>query len=171
MNNSFATYRRQPPPPGPTHNPRGARPPLEHSLQLETQGSSAPIYLQQLTSATPAFIPVDHRFEGHQRGKANPHHPPEGGSQRAVDGLVWAPEDELPPPSPGGMPRSPSFQKAQMSPLQEFTFPASPDGLLHYGTQFQEQQPVLRQKLPQLFGGQHYRHAQEAFAMQESMLL
>uniref|UniRef100_A0A3B4US58 USP6 N-terminal like n=1 Tax=Seriola dumerili TaxID=41447 RepID=A0A3B4US58_SERDU len=154
MNNSFATYRRQPPP-GSTHNPRGIRPPPEHSMQLETQGSSTPIYLQQLTSTTQVYTPVDYRFEGHRRG----------------EGSVWASEDELPPQSPGGMPRSPSFQKAQMSPVQEFTFPAAPDGLLHYRTQFQEQQPVIRQQLPQLFGGPHYRHAQEAFAMQESMLL
>ncbi|XP_022605428.1 USP6 N-terminal-like protein isoform X4 [Seriola dumerili] len=170
MNNSFATYRRQPPP-GSTHNPRGIRPPPEHSMQLETQGSSTPIYLQQLTSTTQVYTPVDYRFEGHRRGEANPHYLPEGGPRRAVEGSVWASEDELPPQSPGGMPRSPSFQKAQMSPVQEFTFPAAPDGLLHYRTQFQEQQPVIRQQLPQLFGGPHYRHAQEAFAMQESMLL
>ncbi|XP_056223600.1 USP6 N-terminal-like protein isoform X2 [Seriola aureovittata] len=170
MNNSFATYRRQPPP-GSTHNPRSFRPPQEHSMQLETQGSSIPIYLQQLTSTTQVYTPVDYRFEGHRRGEANPHYLPEGGPRRAVEGSVWASEDELPPQSPGGMPRSPSFQKAQMSPVQEFTFPAAPDGLLHYRTQFQEQQPVIRQQLPQLFGGPHYRHAQEAFAMQESMLL
>ncbi|XP_040006409.1 USP6 N-terminal-like protein isoform X2 [Xiphias gladius] len=170
MNNSFATYRRQPPPSS-THNPRSPRPPPEHSLQPETQGRATPIYLQQLTSTAQVFTQVDYRFEGHQRREVNPHYLPEGGPQRAVDGLVRAPGDELPPQSPGGMPRSPSFQQAQMSPVQEFTFPANPGGLLHYRTQFQGQQPVIRQKLPQLFGGQHYRHAQEAFAMQESMLL
>ena len=169
MNNSY-TYRRQPPPSS-THNPRNARSPPEHSLQLETQGSSTPIYLQQLTSATQVYAPVDYRFERHQRGEANPHYLPEGGLRRPVDGLPWSPEDELPPQSPGGMPRSPSFQRAQMSPVQEFTFPPNPETLHHYRTQFQEQQPVLRQQLPQLFGGPHYRHAQEAFAMQESMLL
>ncbi|XP_019115873.2 USP6 N-terminal-like protein isoform X3 [Larimichthys crocea] len=169
MNNSFTTYRRQPPP---NSTSRNARPPPEHSLQLETQGSSTPIYLQQLTSTAQVYAPVDYRFEGHRRGEANPsHYPPESGSRRPVDGLPWSPEDELPPPSPGGIPRSPSFQRAQMSPVQEFTFPANPDSLLHYRTQFQEQQPVMRQQLPQLFGGPHYRHAQEAFAMQESMLL
>ncbi|XP_070709836.1 USP6 N-terminal-like protein isoform X2 [Pempheris klunzingeri] len=170
MNNSFTTYRRQLPPSS-THNLRNTRPPLDHSLQLETQGSSTPIYLQQLTSTAQVYAPVDYRFEGHQRGEANPHYLPEGGPRRPVDGLPWAPEDELPPKSPGGMPRSPSFQRAQMSPVQEFTFPANPNDLLHYRTQFQEQQPVIRQQLPQLFGGPHYRHAQEAFAMQESMLL
>uniref|UniRef100_UPI0037E79B7E USP6 N-terminal-like protein isoform X2 n=1 Tax=Semicossyphus pulcher TaxID=241346 RepID=UPI0037E79B7E len=170
MNNSYTTYRRQPPPSS-THNPRHVRPPPEHSLQLETQGSSTPIYLQQLTSTAQVFSPVDYRFEGHRRGESNPHYLPEGGSRRPVDGLTWGPENELPPPSPGGMPRSPSFQRAQMSPVQEFTFPPNPDDLLHYRTQFQEQQPVIRQQLPQLFGGPHYRHAQEAFAMQESMLL
>lgn len=170
MNNSFATYRRQPPP-NSTHNPRNARPPPEHSLQLETQGRSTPIYLQQLTSTSQVYNPVDYRFEGHRRVEPNLQYLPEGGQRRAVDGLAWAPEDELPPQSPGGMPRSPSFQRAQMSPVQEFTFPPNPDSLLHYRTQFQEQQPVIRQQLPQLFGGPHYRHAQEAFAMQESMLL
>ncbi|XP_042367676.1 USP6 N-terminal-like protein [Plectropomus leopardus] len=164
MNNSYTTYRR-----GPPHNPRNARPPPEHSVQLETQGSSTPIYLQQLTSTAQVYAPVDYRFEGHRRGEA--HYLPDGGPRRPVDGLPWAPEDELSPQSPGGMPRSPSFQRAQMSPVQEFTFPPKPDGLLHYRTQFQEQQPVMRQQLPQLFGGPHYRHAQEAFAMQESMLL
>ncbi|XP_029350793.1 USP6 N-terminal-like protein isoform X3 [Echeneis naucrates] len=164
MNHSFATYRRQPPP-GSAQNPR-SRPPLEQSLQLQTQGSSTPIYLQQLTSTAQVC-----RFEEPWRGDAGPHYQPEGGSRRAVAGPLWASEDELPPQSPGGMPRSPSFQKAQMSPVHEFTFPPKPDSLLHYRTQFQEQQTVIRQQLPQLFGGPHYRHAQEAFAMQESMLL
>lgn len=177
MNNSFATYHRQPPPlpHSSAHNPaRSVRP-----LQLETQGSSTPIYLQQLTSPTQVYSsPADYRFERHRRGEANLHFLPEvvgggGASRRAAEGPVWGPEDERPPQSPGGgVPRSPSFHKAQMSPVQEFTFPSNaPDGLLHYRTQFQEQQPLIRQQLPQLFGGPHYRHAQEAFALQESMLL
>ncbi|KAM8740750.1 USP6 N-terminal-like protein isoform 2-T2 [Acanthopagrus schlegelii] len=169
MNNSYTTYRRQPPPSS-THNPRNARPPPEHSLQLESQGSSTPIYLQQLTSTAQVYAPVDYRFEGHRRAEANPHYLPESGSRRPIEVIPWA-DDDLPPQSPGGMPRSPSFQRAQMSPVQEFTFPDNPDSLHHYRTQFQEQQPVMRQQLPQLFGGPHYRHAQEAFAMQESMLL
>lgn len=167
MNNSFATYRRQPPQSSAHNPPRSVRPPPE----LETQGSSTPIYLQQLTSPTQVYSsPVDYRFEHHRRGYL-----PEGvpAQRRAAEGPMWGPEDERPPQSPGGgVPRSPSFHKAQMSPVQEFTFPSNnPDGLLHYRTQFQEQQPVVRQQLPQLFGGPHYRHAQEAFALQESMLL
>ncbi|XP_060936354.1 USP6 N-terminal-like protein [Limanda limanda] len=162
MNNSFATYRRQPPP-GAALGPRSTRPPL----QLETQGSSTPIYLQQLTSTAQVHALGDGRFEGQLRGRASPQYQPGGGAQRAVDVLRWAPEDALPPPSPGGVPRSPSFQQAQMSPHKEFIFPASPDSMLQYRTQLQEQQ----QQLPQLFGGPHYRHAQEAFALQESMLL
>lgn len=157
MNNSYTTYRRQPP----THNPHSPRAAPEHS-----QGSSTPIYLQQLTSTAQVYAPAgEFRFEG------NPQHLPEVGSRRPIDGLPWALEDELPLKSPGGMPRSPSFQRAQMSPVQEFTFPDEPDSLLHYRTQYPEQQPVIRHQLPQLFGGPHYRHAQEAFAMQESMLL
>ncbi|XP_071389330.1 USP6 N-terminal-like protein [Centroberyx affinis] len=159
--NSYATYHRHPP------DPRNAGPPPERPLQLESPGSSTPVYLRQPTRLT--YAPTDYRFEGQRRGEANPHYPPE----QVVDGHPWAQEGELPPRSPGGMPRSPSFQRAQMSPVQEFTFPSppDPDSLLHYRTQYQEQQPVLRQQLPQLFGGPHYRHAQEAFAMQESMLL
>lgn len=151
MNNSFTTYRRQPPPSS-THIPLNARPPPEHSMKLETQGSTTPIYLQKQV-----YAQGDFRFED--------------GPRQPVDGLPWGLGGELPPQSPGGMPRSPSFQRAQMSPVQEFTFPANPDSLHHYRTQFQEQQPVIRHQLPQLFGGPHYRHAQEAFAMQESMLL
>ncbi|XP_034081841.1 USP6 N-terminal-like protein isoform X2 [Gymnodraco acuticeps] len=162
MNNCYTTYRR-----GPPGNPRNVRPPPEHSLQLETQGRSTPIYLQQLTSTSQVYTPVDYRFEGHQRGEQLHEG---GGHRRPVDGaLPWAPDDERPPHTPGGVPRSPSFERAQMSPVQEFTFPPNPEPLLHYRTPLQE--PVLRQQLPQLFGGPHYRHAQEAFALQESMLL
>ncbi|XP_026219222.1 USP6 N-terminal-like protein isoform X2 [Anabas testudineus] len=167
MNNSYATYRRQPPSSS-THIPKA---PPQHSLQLEIQGSSTPIYLQQLTATSQVYAPMDYRFEGHGRDEANLHYLPEGGTRRAVDGHIWSPEDEQLPRSPGGMPRSPSFQQAQMSPVQQFTFPTSSDNLVHYRTQFQGQQPIIRQQLPQLFGGPHYRHAQEAFAMQESMLL
>ncbi|KAM4615675.1 USP6 N-terminal-like protein [Polymixia lowei] len=166
MNNSYATYRR--PPPSSSRDPRIAGPPPGGVLLLESPGRATPVYLRQptrLTSAPQAYTQADYRFEGHR----NPHHPPEG-SGRAADGQPWE-EGELPPRSPGGMPRSPSFQRAQMSPVQEFTFPGDPDGLLRYRTQFQEQQPVMRQQIPQLFGGPHYRHAQEAFALQESMLL
>ncbi|XP_055367173.1 USP6 N-terminal-like protein isoform X2 [Betta splendens] len=166
-NNSFATYRRQPPPSS-AHNPRLAKPPPEHSLQLEPQGSTTPIYLQQFTS-TSEPNQVNYRFEGQRRDEANLRYLPN--VERVVDGLLWSPEHEQLPISPGGMPRSPSFQQAQMSPVQQFTFPASSDGIHHYRTEFQEQQPVIRQQLPQLFGGPHYRHAQEAFALQETMLL
>nr|XP_057925360.1 USP6 N-terminal-like protein isoform X2 [Doryrhamphus excisus] len=151
--NTFATYRRQQPPPGAAHHPR--RPPL----QLEQQGRTTPIYLQKLTSTAQVHAPVDYSFEGQTRDEYHPQ-----------DGPPWAPPVERPPQSPGGVPRSPSFQKAQMSPVEVFTFPDA-DGPQHYGTPFREQHPVVRQQLPQLFGGTHYRHAQEAFAMQDSMLL
>ncbi|XP_076016139.1 USP6 N-terminal-like protein isoform X2 [Genypterus blacodes] len=169
MNNSYATYPKQPS--SSTENLQNTRPPQEHLLQLDTPGSSTPIYLRQptwLNSTTQVYAPVDYTFEG-----PNPHFSPDRGSGHVEDGPVWAQEDELLPPcSPGGVPRSPSFQRAQMSPVQEFVFPDNPENLLHYRSQFQEKQPVTRQQqLPQLFGGSHYRHAQEAFAMQESMLL
>ncbi|XP_053718944.1 USP6 N-terminal-like protein isoform X1 [Synchiropus splendidus] len=171
MNNSFATYRRQTPPTVNTHMHQNFRVPPEH-VQLETTGRTTPIYLQKLTSTAQVHAPMDYRFEGPRIGKTNLQYGQDGGQRRMVDGSAWAGEHELlPPPSPGGMPRSPSFQRAQMSPVQEFLFPDSPDSRLHYRTQFQEQPPVIRQQLPQLFGGPHYRHAQEAFAAQESMLL
>lgn len=156
MNNSYTTYRRQPPA-NSTHNSWDARAPSELP-----QGRSTPIYLQQFTSTSQVSAPTDYRQEGHLRGEHHhPHTPSDSG--------VWRPEgDELLPQSPGGMPRSPSLQQAQMSPLPVFTFPDNP---AHYQTQLPEQQPIVRQQHPQLFGGQHYRHAQEAFAMQESMLL
>ncbi|KAF7652928.1 hypothetical protein LDENG_00089630 [Lucifuga dentata] len=169
--NSYATYHKHPL--SSAQNPQNARPHPDHHRVLETQGGSTPIYLRQptrLTSTTQAYAPADYRLEG-----PNPHNFPEGGSGQVLDGNTWTQEEEeelpLPPCSPGGVSRSPSFQRAQMSPVQEFVFPTNPDSLLHYRTQFQEQQPVVRQQLPQLFGGPHYRHAQEAFAMQESMLL
>ncbi|XP_061570149.1 USP6 N-terminal-like protein isoform X2 [Cololabis saira] len=170
LNNSFATYRRNQPS-GSTRNLGNNRSPPDDSLHLESQGSSTPIYRQQLTATSHVYTKMDHRFEGHQRGEANQHYLSEGRPRWPVDGLQWKPEEELPPQSPGGMPRSPSFQRAQMSPVQEFIFPTNPDNLPHYRTQPQEQPTVMRQQLPQLFGGPHYRHAQEAFALQESMLL
>uniref|UniRef100_A0A3Q2QIS5 USP6 N-terminal-like protein n=1 Tax=Fundulus heteroclitus TaxID=8078 RepID=A0A3Q2QIS5_FUNHE len=163
LSNSYATYRRQPPP-GSNRHLQGSRPPPD---QLTPHSSSTPIYLQQLTSATQIQTTLDYAFEGHQRGEANPPHPPGGRPQPIVDGFPWALDDNGSLQSPGGMQRSPSFQQAQMSPVHQFTFPPSPDVLPHYRTQLQQQQ----QQLPQLFGGPHYRHAQEAFAMQESMLL
>ncbi|CAN9508514.1 unnamed protein product [Ophioblennius macclurei] len=159
VNNSFATYRRQPPP-GPPRNSQQIRSPLERPLHLEDQGTSTPIYLQQFTSPAQGPAPLDYHFEG------NPRYAAEGRSRRPLGGLQWDLGQEAPPQSPGGMPRSPSFLRAQMSPVQEFHFPPNPEAALHYRTQFQQQQ-----QLPQLFGGPHYRHAQEAFALQESMLL
>ncbi|KAK2882933.1 USP6 N-terminal-like protein isoform X2 [Channa argus] len=171
MNNSFATYPRQPPP-NSTDNPQSTKHPKEHSLQLETQGSYTPIYLQQLTSTSQVYGPsVDYRFEGHRKEELNQHYLPLGEPQRAVVEAAWSTAEELPPRSPGGIPRSPSFQQAQMSPVEELTFPPNPHSLPHYRKPLQDQQPIIRQQPPQLFGGPHYRHAQEAFAKQESMLL
>lgn len=156
MNNSYTTYRRQPPVNSNQSSRNVGAPP-----ELP-QGRSPPFYLQQLTSSSQVFASTNYRQEGHPRGEQDPPH-------SLSDSGVWQPEsDGLLSQSPGGMPRSPSFQQAQMSPLPVFTFPDAP---AHYGPQFQEQQPIIRQQHNQLFGGQHYMHAQEAFAMQESMLL
>ncbi|KAK7896825.1 hypothetical protein WMY93_022150 [Mugilogobius chulae] len=159
MNNSFATYRRQPPP----SSSRTAHNPQEYPLQLETSGTSTPIYLQQFTSTAQVYTPV-----GQRRMEPSLPYSQDDRLRGGMGEALWG-EGELPPPSPGGMPRSPSFQKAQMFPVQEFNFPAN--NLHHFRTQFHEQQPVLRQQLPQLFVGPHYRNAHEAFAMQDSMLL
>ncbi|XP_077355622.1 USP6 N-terminal-like protein [Festucalex cinctus] len=133
--NYFATHRREPPP-----NRCSPRPP---PLQLVPQGSATPIYLQKLTSTAQVHAPLDYRLEGR------------------APRSQWGPE-EPPPQSPSGMPRSPSFQRAQMSPVEVLEFPANGGGT---------RQPAVCQQLPRLFGGDHYRHAQEVFAMQESMLL
>lgn len=156
-NNSYTTYRRHPPT-NSTHTSWDVR-----AAPELPRGRPTPIYLQQFTPTSQVFALTDNRQQGHLRGEQ--HHP-----HSLPDSGVWRPEgDGLLPQSPGGMPRSPSFQQAQMSPLPVFMFPDNP---AHYGTPFQEQQqPFVRQQRPQLFGGQHYRHAQEAFAMQESMLL
>lgn len=70
--------------------------------------------------------------------------------------------------TPAGLARSKSFQKAQLSPVhpgQEFSFPSVPvsDSAMHYRA------VPGKKQMPTVFGGVHYR--QEAFAMQESMLL
>ncbi|XP_077566028.1 USP6 N-terminal-like protein [Stigmatopora nigra] len=114
-------------------HPRASRPP---PWVLESHGSSTPLYLQKLTSTSQVRTPADYGSRG--RG----------------------PEPQAPPPSPGGVPRSSSFQKAQLSPVEVLEF--SEDGM---------RRPAAHQMHPQLFGGAHYRQAQEVFAMQESMLL
>ncbi|XP_051911017.1 USP6 N-terminal-like protein [Hippocampus zosterae] len=138
-----ATRRREPPP-----DRRSPRPP-----PLQLGSPAAPIYLQKLTSAAHVHGALDYRFEGRAE------YPPEG----RIPGSRWGPEEPPPPQSPGGMPRSPSFQRAQMSPVDTFEFPEDEGGGTRRG--------FMPQQLPRLFGGKYYRHAQEAFAMQESMLL
>ncbi|XP_066524288.1 USP6 N-terminal-like protein isoform X2 [Hoplias malabaricus] len=97
---------------------------------------------------SPIFTPAEQRYERQRRG--------EGWYGEMMEGVGLEGGMGQPLRSVGGLPRSPSFQKAQLSPVhpvQEFTFPAA---------------SVPR---PTLFGASHFRHAQEAFAMQESMLL
>ncbi|TSK13153.1 USP6 N-terminal-like protein [Bagarius yarrelli] len=70
--------------------------------------------------------------------------------------------------TPAGLPRSSSFQRAQILPVnpgQEFSFPpmAVSENVMQYRAMSN------RNQMPTVFGGVHYR--QEAFAMQESMLL
>ncbi|XP_064864316.1 USP6 N-terminal-like protein isoform X2 [Oncorhynchus nerka] len=180
MNNSYATTHRQPP--SSAQPPRTlVAPQVPRTIQqLDSPGSNASAYLHQptrLTSAAAAY-PVYptvayNRYEGRRRGEQTQPYLSEGpGLGGAVEVQPWGQQEGGDMTrAPGGVPRSPSFQRAQMSPVQEFTFPPGPDGLAHYRTQLHEQQPTMRQQLPPLFGGQHYRHAPEAFTMQESMLL
>ncbi|XP_034019017.1 USP6 N-terminal-like protein [Thalassophryne amazonica] len=153
MNNNFATQRLEPFPKS-TNSPQNVKP----VLQLEN-----PTYQPLILNSPPqGYPPIDYVVE------PNPRYPYK---EQTVDGFIWPPEGDHFSHSGGGMPRSPSFQQAQMSPVEQFTFPTKTDNLLHYRNQFNEQQPVIRQQLPRLFGGPHYSPAQEAFAMQESMLL
>ncbi|KAG9345745.1 hypothetical protein JZ751_008889 [Albula glossodonta] len=174
MNNSYATYRR--PPPGSSQPSRITVAPAERSAQFDSSSSGNASYLRQPTRliGTPVYPPSDYGQEGWRRIDQPPQYHPEGlggGGLGGGGGRQWS-YDADGPPSPSGMPRSPSFQRAQMSPVNEFRYPPGPDGLRHYRTQYQEQQPPPRQpQLPPVFGGPHYRHAPEAFAMQESMLL
>ncbi|XP_061523819.1 USP6 N-terminal-like protein isoform X3 [Phycodurus eques] len=138
--NYYVTHRGDPP-----RNLSSPRPP---PLQLELQGHATPISLQKLTSTAQVHAPSDYRLQGRVR------HLPEG----RPPGCRRGPEE--PPQSPGRVPRSTSFQRAQMSPVEVFEFPDDDDD--------RTRRLVVRQ---QLFGGAYYRHAQEAFAMQESMLL
>lgn len=167
LNNSFATYRHHPAHITPLQvapadfgarmdntgarmdnfggrmNNIGAR--MDNIVPRMESSSEYGHYPRQPTRllGSPAYTQAEQRYERQRRG--------EGWYGEMLEGMM------VPPPrSPGGLPRSPSFQKAQLSPIhpvQEFSFPPT---------------AVPR---PTLFGGSHYRHAQEAFALQESMLL
>ncbi|XP_057179789.1 USP6 N-terminal-like protein isoform X2 [Triplophysa rosa] len=153
MHNSYVTYRRPPPSMPPL---RVA--PAELQTQMDSVGESGN-YLRQPTRLTgsPAYPATELQYEGPRRREG------------------WYGEIEAGPPHLlAGLDRSPSFQKAQLSPVhpvQEFSFAptAISDAVLNFRGPYQEHSG--RQQLPPLFGGQHYRQAQEAFAMQESMLL
>lgn len=172
MNNSYATYRRTSPSKGVSARITVA--PAEQNAQFDSSASGSSSYLRQPTRliSTQVYPPKDYGQEGWRRVDQPPLYHAEGhGGGGVGGGRQWSHENDS-PPSPSGVPRSPSFHMAQMSPLNEFRYPPAPDGLRHYRTQYPEQQPPPRQQqLPPVFGGPHYRHAPEAFAMQESMLL
>lgn len=145
MNNSYITYRRTPP-----SMPSLRVAPAELAAQMDSVGGH---YLRQPTQLTrsPAYPPTEQRYEGHRRR----------------DG--WYGDMEAGPSHfPAGLPRSPSFQNAQMSPVhtvQELAFAPNPisDAMLHFRGRYQEHSG--RQQLPPLFGGQHYRQAQESMIL------
>ncbi|XP_031438164.1 USP6 N-terminal-like protein isoform X2 [Clupea harengus] len=184
MNNTYATYRRQPNPSPLRHqHPPLSVAPLDLSTQLDSSGGSGGHfgghYLPQRHPAT--FQPMDYQPRGPYEARRR--ELDDGASYPAEVRGGWGGREGEVPRSPGGMPRSPSFQKAQMTPVEEFIFPPpGTDAVLgsvyrggyhHPHSHHQEQLPqgAARQQLPHLFGGGHYSHAQEAFAMQESMLL
>ncbi|XP_028810134.1 USP6 N-terminal-like protein isoform X2 [Denticeps clupeoides] len=135
--------------------------PINYTPQLDSSTYGGH-YLRQPTrlTGTSPYQP-EYRFDGRRQAEEILSYSTEG-RQGNREGDV--------PRSPGGLPRSASFQRAQKSPVQEFSFPPAPDVMMNYRSPYQEQ-PSSRQQLPSVFGGSHYRHAQEAFAMQESMLL
>ncbi|KAJ8006912.1 hypothetical protein DPEC_G00112130 [Dallia pectoralis] len=174
INNNYATYHRQP--------FRTTEASVDHPAmqQMNSPAGNSSTYLIQHTrrtspvSAHSSYPPADYtRYEGSRRGdQTMPYFPEVPGRAGSAEVQPWGKQEGGDATrSPGGLPRSPSFQRAQMSPHQEFTFPPGPDGLVHYRTQFEGQHPIIRQQFPPMFGGPHYRHAPEAFAMQESMLL
>ncbi|KAJ8261772.1 hypothetical protein GJAV_G00158240 [Gymnothorax javanicus] len=171
MNNSYATYHRSPP--SNTVSARITVAPAGQNVQFENSAPGSSGYLRHPTRLVSAQVypPADYGQDRWRRVDQHPHYHPEGHNIGGVGGGQHWTQEHNSPPSPGGVARSPSFQRAQMSPVNEFRYPPGPDGPNHYRTQYQEQQPLPRQQLPPVFGGPHYRHAPEAFAMQESMLL
>ncbi|MBN3315559.1 US6NL protein, partial [Atractosteus spatula] len=109
---------------------------------------------------------VDYVQDGRRRPDQTPLY------RQESQGRQWHPSLEADARYMASMPRSPSFQRAQMSPVDEFSYSAVPvDGSLHYRTSYPEPQAPTRQQHPAAFSGQHYRHPADGYNMQESMLL
>ncbi|KAL4658450.1 USP6 N-terminal-like protein isoform X2 [Arapaima gigas] len=163
-NNSFATYHRQPPSMPASHPdglPMGQNAQLEDTYQYPRQPSEV--------SVTPLYMAAHSRSEVQMRADQPRRYWVDQKSDRGWTTHTKQETENFHPQ--GKIPRSPSFQRAQMSPVEEFVYPPSLDVHHHYRTQYQEQQLTPRQQLAPVFGGPHYRHAAEAFTMQESMLL
>lgn len=146
MNNSYITYRRPPP-----RMPSLRVSPPELATQMDSVGGHYPRQPTQPTRS-PAYQHTEQRYEEHRRR----------------DG--WYGEMEAGPSHfSAGLPRSPSFQAAQMSPVhtvQELAFPPMPmadHAMLHFRGRYQEHSG--RQQLPPMFGGAHYRQAQESMIL------
>lgn len=146
MNNSYITYRRPPP----RMQSLRVSPP-ELATQMDSVGGHYPRQPTQPTRS-PAYQHTEQRYEEHRRR----------------DG--WYGEMEAGPSHfSAGLPRSPSFQAAQMSPVhtvQELAFPPMPmadHAMLHFRGRYQEHSG--RQQLPPMFGGAHYRQAQESMIL------
>ncbi|XP_030197552.1 USP6 N-terminal-like protein isoform X2 [Gadus morhua] len=174
-NHPYATHHRYPP--NGSRDPRILAPlPMDSGQPMLREGALYRQHRHNGRSATPPTHPHHHHVPHHHQPHADyslvdRQPPPPSRPQGSEGGTGRDPHS-----SSGGVPRSTSFQQAQMSPLQEFVFPdvAAP----HFRTPFQQQQQQrqqqqasMQQQFPALFGAPDYRHAQEAFAMQESMLL
>nr|XP_023657718.1 USP6 N-terminal-like protein isoform X1 [Paramormyrops kingsleyae] len=139
-----------------TSQPTGSPPaPSGHSAQLDSTYLTQPTKPVGMSTYNPR---VDHGQEGCIAQPAL-RRPEWLGGGRESAGLTA--ENTHPPWT---IPKSPRFQKAQTSPVQEFNCPVGTEGPLRYRAQYQ--QPV-----PPVYGGPRYRHTQDPFAMQESMLI
>ncbi|XP_023664746.2 USP6 N-terminal-like protein isoform X2 [Paramormyrops kingsleyae] len=163
-NSSYTNYRQ----PSPPHAGHATRIPMGQSAYAQPDGTLAYTRAPPRVTKAPVYLLPHSGHEAPRRADRLPPHLED--QQHRGWGLQWGPAPDVLHPR-GNIPRSPSFHKAQLSPHEQFSYPPSPDRLHHYRTHYQEQQILPRQQLPPVFGGQHYRHPAEAFALQETMLL
>lgn len=136
--------------------PTGSPPaPSGHGAQLDSTYLTQPTKPVGMSTNIPR---VDHGQEGCIAQPALRRPEWLGGGRESVGRTV---ENTHPPWT---IPKSPRFQKAQTSPVQEFNCLIGTEGPLRYRAQYQQQ-------VPPVYGGPHYRHTQDTFAMQESMLI
>nr|XP_015207891.1 PREDICTED: USP6 N-terminal-like protein isoform X2 [Lepisosteus oculatus] len=140
--------------------------PAESSAQYDSVNSSNCPRQPTKLLGRQVYPSVDYVQDGRRRPDQTPLY------RQESQGRQWHPSPEADARYMASMPRSPSFQRAQMSPVDDFSYSAVPvDGSLHYRTSYPEPQAPTRQQHPAAFSGQHYRHPADGYTMQESMLL